>query len=56
MSHFSGITDLPRSIETGEGGAGGEVAAPLPRFLLASIFDELKKNSVKVKNSTKLQN
>ena len=55
MSHFSGMTDLPRSIETG-GGAGGKVAAPLPRFLLASIFDELKKNSVKVKNSTKLQN
>ena len=28
---------------------------PPPRFLLTSIFDELKKNGFKVKNSTKLQ-
>ena len=35
------------------GKEGGEAGRPPPRFLLTSIFDELK-NSVKVKNSTKL--
>ena len=30
-------------------------AAASPRFLLSSIFNELKKNSVKAKNSIKLQ-
>ena len=30
--------------------------AAVPRFLLAFIFYELKKNNVKLKNNTKLQN
>ena len=43
-----------RPVETG--GAGGLQPSSPSRFLLTSIFDQLKKNSVKVKKSTKLQN
>ena len=46
-----------RSVETGGGGRGGgglgDCSPPPPpsRFFLTSIFDQLKKNSVKVKKA-----
>ena len=50
------IEIIGRPVETGgRGGDWGRLQPP-PRFLLTSIFDELKKNSVKVKNSAKLRN
>ena len=57
LQNKTNIEIIGRPVETGgRGGDWGRLQPPPPRFLLASIFDELKKNSVKVKNSAKLQN
>ena len=61
LQNKTNIEIIVRPVETGgRGGDWGRLRPPPPppppRFLLASIFDELKKNSVKVKNSAKLQN
>ena len=47
------IKCIIRPVEIAKGGTGWGDCSPPPRFLLNYFFNELKKNSVKVKNSTK---
>ena len=58
MSKFQSVREAFQwwATFTRPGGKGGWGGCIRPIFLLNPIFDELKKNSVTVKNSTKLQN